>query len=158
MNMNDIPHLEEHGIELQLPFMYALFPEARLVPILLGKPSKTAVKALATALALVFAERLGTTLVALSSDLGSSTDDATADSSAQRFLELFLASDGKSMIDDVSGKDGRACGSGIASAFFTSGLASGSRPVLLSRHDSSASRESGEERLVHYAAIAFQNA
>jgi MEMO1 family protein len=157
MNVNDIPHFQEHGIELQLPFMQALFPDARLVPILLGKPSRAAVKALATALSLVFASRMGTTLVALSSDIGSSTDDEAAGRAAERFLELFLAADGKSIFDDLSGTDGRACGSGIASAFFSSGLSSGSQPVLLSRHDSSASRESGEERLVHYAAIAFQN-
>ena len=157
MSVNDIPHFEEHGIELQLPFMHALFPDARLVPILLGKPSRAAVKALTSALSLVFADRAQSTLVVLSSDIGSSTDYKAAERSAQRFLDLFLSSDGKSILDDLSEKDGRACGSGIASAYFSSGLAAGYRPVLLSRHDSSASRESGEERLVHYAAVAFQH-
>jgi AmmeMemoRadiSam system protein B len=156
MTVDDIPHLEEHGIELQLPFMHALFPEARLVPILLGTPNRSVVKALSSALSLVFAERSGSTLVVLSSDIGSSTDDGAAAGRAQRFLDLFLASDGQSLFDDLEERDGRACGSGIASAFFASGLPAGS-PVLLSRHDSSASRESGEERLVHYAAIAFNN-
>jgi MEMO1 family protein len=37
MRVNDIPHFEEHGIELQLPFMLSLFPAARLVPVLLGR-------------------------------------------------------------------------------------------------------------------------
>jgi AmmeMemoRadiSam system protein B len=157
LSINDIPHFEEHGIELQLPFMHALFPEARLVPILLGIPNPAAVKALSTALSLVFADRAKSTLFVISSDIGSSVDDGEAERSAQRFLDLFLASDGSAMIKDLAKSDGRACGSGISSAFFSSGLASGSSPVLLSRHDSSASRESGEERLVHYAAIAFRH-
>jgi MEMO1 family protein len=157
MSVNDIPHFEEHGIELQLPFMHALFPDARLVPILLGTPSRASVKALTTALSLVFAERARSTLVVLSSDIGSSTDDGAAERNAQRFLDLFLALDGAAIFEDLPAKDGHACGSGISSAFFASGLATGSHPVLLSRHDSSATRESGEERLVHYAAIAFQN-
>jgi MEMO1 family protein len=157
ISVNDIPHFEEHGIELQLPFMRALFPEARLVPILLGIPNRATVKALSTALALVFAERAKSTLFVLSSDIGSSVDDGEAGRSAQRFLDLFLASDGSAIFKDLAKADGRACGSGISSAFFSSGLTAGARPVLLSRHDSSASRESGEERLVHYAAIAFTN-
>jgi MEMO1 family protein len=158
MSVNDIPHFEEHGIELQLPFMQALFPEARLVPILLGKPSPSAVKALASALSLVFANRAQSTLFVLSSDLGSSTDEAAALLSADRFLKSFLAVDGASILKDLSNGDGCACGSGCASALFSSGLVKGMKPTLLSRHDSSASRETGEERLVHYAAIAFADA
>jgi MEMO1 family protein len=158
MSVNDIPHFEEHGIELQLPFMQALFPDASLVPILLGKPGPATVKALASALALVFADRIQSTLFVLSSDLGSSTDEHTAAIHADRFLRSFLAEDGKSILGDLSIGDGCACGSGCAAAFFSSGLAKGMVPKLLSRHDSSASRETGEERLVHYAAVAFADA
>ena len=71
MSENDIPHFEEHGIELQLPFMLAQFPEARLVPVLVGKPTPAVIKALASALTLVFADRIDSTLVVLSTDLGS---------------------------------------------------------------------------------------
>jgi hypothetical protein len=155
MRVNDIPHFEEHGVELQLPFMCALFPAARLVPVLLGKPSLASVKALASALSLVFAPRIESTLVVLSSDLGSSTDEHIAAAFADRFLRNFLAENGKSIFDGIAAGDSCACGSGCASAYFSSGLADGMRPVLLGRHDSSASRETGEERLVHYAAVAL---
>jgi MEMO1 family protein len=157
MKVNDIPHFEEHGIELQLPFMLRLFPEARLVPVLLGNPSPAAVKALASALSRVFASRRDSLLVVLSSDLGSSTDEHIAVALADRFLRSFLAADGKSIVDGMKGIDGCACGSGCAAAYFASGLAAGLQPALLGRHDSSASRETGEERLVHYAAIALSD-
>lgn len=158
MTVNDIPHFEEHGIELQLPFMRSLFPDARLVPILFGKPSQMTVKALSSALAIVFAQRSASTLFVLSSDLGSAMDEQAAQLNADRFLRSFLAGDGNALLDDLAAQDGCACGSGCAAAFFASGLAKGMRPVLLARHDSSASRETGEERLVHYAAIAFEDA
>jgi len=155
MSVNDIPHFEEHGIELQLPFMRALHPDAHLVPILMGKPTRALVKALSSALSLVFASRARSTLIVLSSDLGSSTEEHLAAACADRFLRSFLAADAASIIEGASAIDGCACGSGCASALLESGLVGHSRPVLLGRHDSSASRETGEERLVHYAAIAF---
>jgi hypothetical protein len=157
MSVNDIPHFEEHGIELQLPFMEAIFPDARLVPVLFGKPSPATVKALASALSIVFADRIRSTLFVISSDLGSSTDESVAALCADRFLKSFLSRDGKAILDDLATGDGFACGSGCASAFFSSGLSQGTRPILLARHDSSASRETGEERIVHYGAIAFAN-
>ena len=48
--VNDIPHLEEHCLEAQLPFIQFLFPEASIVPILVGKPSKGNARLLAQAL------------------------------------------------------------------------------------------------------------
>ena len=36
---NDLPHLEEHSIEVQLPFIQYLFPQVPIVPILLGGSS-----------------------------------------------------------------------------------------------------------------------
>ena len=43
---NDIPHLEEHCIEVQLPFLARLFPDASIVPILMGSQSSSAVDVL----------------------------------------------------------------------------------------------------------------
>jgi len=155
MKVDDIPHFEEHGIELQLPFMRALFPDARLVPLLMGRPDASLVKALASALGSVFAHRAATTLVVISSDLGSSTEEGLAAAYADRVLRSFLAADPKGLFEAIGSVDGIACGSGCASAYFSSGLAKGLKSSLLARHDSSASRESGEERLVHYAAAAL---
>ncbi|MBN2618075.1 MAG: AmmeMemoRadiSam system protein B [Spirochaetales bacterium] len=33
----NVPHMEEHGIECILPFVYYQYPQAKIVPILLGK-------------------------------------------------------------------------------------------------------------------------
>jgi hypothetical protein len=155
MSVNDIPHLEEHGIELQLPFMLELFPDASLVPLLVGKSSPALIKALASALSLVFSSRASSTLIVISSDIGSSDDERSAMVVADRFLRSFLAEDGASIAEGIAAGDICACGSACVAAYLMSGLAVGKRPVLLGRHDSSATRETGEERLVHYAAVAF---
>lgn len=158
MSVNDIPHLEEHGIEIQLPFMCALFPNARLVPILLGKPTQALVKALASALSLIFADSSRSVLVVLSSDLGSSNEEHIAAACADRFLRSLLAGDSKAIMEGIATSEACACGSGCVAAYLSSGLAKDKHPVLLGRHDSSACRETGEERLVHYAAVAFADA
>jgi AmmeMemoRadiSam system protein B len=158
---NDIPHFEEHGIEVQLPFMRALFPEASLVPIVLGTSAPTAVKALAAALDLVIAERKDETLIVISSDLSTGIDtgpsaDADATTAANRFLEKVEARDWRSMTaanGTLASSD--PCGAGCLAAFLSSSLAEGQKSELLGRHDSSTFRETADERLVHYAAIAY---
>ncbi|MGO8694165.1 MAG: AmmeMemoRadiSam system protein B [Rectinemataceae bacterium] len=158
---NDIPHFEEHGIEVQLPFMRALFPAAALVPVVLGAPVPAAVKALAAALDLVIAERKDEVLIVVSSDLstGLSTGpspDAEATTAANRFLEKVEAQDWRSMIAaNGTAVSPYACGAGCLAAFLSSSLAEGKRAELLGRHDSSLFRETPDERLVHYAAIAY---
>lgn len=37
VEISNIPHMEEHGIETLLPFISYLYPNAKIVPILLGK-------------------------------------------------------------------------------------------------------------------------
>lgn len=157
MNVNDIPHLEEHGIEVQLPFMLQVFPEARLVPILVGFPTPALVKALASALELVLAPRKESTLILISSDLGSSSDDQEAGEQADFFLHAVMAKESKAILAGLESGKIAACGAACMAAYLESSLARNSAPVLLGRHDSSASRETGEEKLVHYAALSFQH-
>jgi hypothetical protein len=152
---NDIPHFEEHGIEVQLPFMHTLFPQASLVPVLLGKPTQASIHSLSKALDLVFGERRDKLLVVLSSDLGSSSDDAEAARLADRFLSALSASDSATMLADSASLKGYACGAGCVAAYLGSKLGKDVSPVLLGRHDSSAVRESDEEKLVEYGAVAF---
>jgi MEMO1 family protein len=152
---NDIPHFEEHGVEVQLPFMRALFPNASLVPVLMGKPTASAVGALSKALDLVLEPRRAKLLVVLSSDLGSSPDAEEARALADAFIASVMSSDVKAMIEGKAALDGYACGAGCVAAYLGSKLALGAHPALLGRHDSSAARESDEEKLVQYGALAF---
>ncbi len=151
---SDIPHFEEHGVELQLPFLRYLFPEASIAPLLLGRPSPAAVKALASALALVLAEREDCLLV-ISADLSADADPARAAYRSDILLNAVARGDWRGILELESRGETGACASGCLAAFLASGLAEGARPLLLGRHDSAAARASREEDLVEYAAMAW---
>ena len=65
----DIPHLEEHCIELQLPFIRYLFPNIPIVPILLGNSSEKNIKLLSNALQLTFSSSYDHTLFIITSNM-----------------------------------------------------------------------------------------
>jgi AmmeMemoRadiSam system protein B len=44
------PHLQEHSLELQLPFLQHLVPELRIVPVVMGEQTRKSVEGLAAAL------------------------------------------------------------------------------------------------------------
>ena len=154
--VSDIPHLEEHGVEVQLPFMRSLFPEAKLLPIVMGSPNPVMVKSLASALALVLGALADDCLLVLSTNLASGADDLEVKEGADRLVESILTGDAKAVLD--TGADPRApvCGAGCLASYLASPLSTGMRAVLLGRHDSARSRQASEERLVEYAAFAFE--
>jgi AmmeMemoRadiSam system protein B len=152
---NDIPHFEEHGIEMQLPFLKRLYPRARLVPILLAAPNASLVKSLATALGIVFGGRRDSTLFVLSSDLAAGYEEGQTAHLADAILADLVEGDWEGLLAPVHPGTQAACGAACLAAFVASRLAMSTEAHLLGRHDSMASRTSAQERLVHYAAMAF---
>jgi AmmeMemoRadiSam system protein B len=153
--INDIPHFEEHGVELQLPFMRRLYPEASLVPIIVGRASPALVKSLASALSLVFGSRRDTTLFVISTDLASGFDPAAIMEQSDRLLDCIRQGDWEGLLSLKAHDPHGACGSSCLAAWLASPLSQGCEACLLGRHDSSASRQTDQERLVEYAALAF---
>jgi AmmeMemoRadiSam system protein B len=157
-SINDIPHFEEHGVEMQLPFMKRLFPQARLVPILMGKAGPAQVRSLASALNLVFGSRKDSTLIVISSDMATGTDAEAIAESSDALLNLMAGRDWQAILD-LKGRDpSSACGAACIAAWLASPLSEDCLSQLLGRHDSSASRQGDDEGLVHYAALAFSAA
>jgi hypothetical protein len=149
---NDIPHLEEHSIEILLPFLRHMFPEARLVPILTGGAGKRAVVALARALELCFGSESDRTLFVASANVASSfpRGRGTAEE-ADRLLELVAGRRWEDILDQTDRGMLSCCGArALASLLAFGTIASCAR--VLSR--SSSADESGE-RVVHYAAVSF---
>ncbi len=152
---NDIPHFEEHGIEMQLPFLRRLYPEARLVPILLANPGPSLVRTLATALGLVFGPRRDSTLLVLSSDLAAGYEEGQTSHLADTILADLAEGDWEALLAPAARGCQAACGAACLASFLASPLADKTEGHLLGRHDSVSTRSSAQERLVHYAAMAF---
>jgi AmmeMemoRadiSam system protein B len=152
---NDIPHLEEHSIEVLLPFIRYLFPGALLLPILTGKAGKRSVLALARALELCFGAEAGVTLfVASTCAAGSFPRGRGTIEEADRLLELVAERRWEEILQQTDRGLLSCCGARpLASVLAFGNIAAETR--VLAR--SSSADESGE-RVIHYAAVACRAA
>lgn len=150
---NDIPHMEEHSIELQLPFMKRLFPDALLIPILVGGHDRRLPASLSRALDLTIEEYGDSIAVVASSNLSSSFKPDEAAARSDRIIEALERGDAEALAND----EGREMGFGSAVLAAVVGLHCmrdlGFR--LLKRIDSIKARGDEHERIVHYAAGAW---
>jgi len=152
---DDIPHLREHSIEVLLPFVKYCFPEASIVPILMGKSNKQLVSTLSIALRDVFTPVMEDTLLVISFNMVVHQGEEEALNMAWECLNLI--SDGKSA--ELCGylQSGRiaSCGGGLVTALLQSGLVDTMNPRLASSSLQSAPGENG--RTVYYGAFSFNS-
>ncbi len=66
---DDSPHMEEHALELQLPFIQQLFPEAEIIPMLTGNLKRGDLKKAAAVLKKQILSLPGKPLVVISANL-----------------------------------------------------------------------------------------
>jgi AmmeMemoRadiSam system protein B len=87
---NDLPHLQEHAIEVQLPFIQYLFPQAAIVPVLMGSTHEAVFRALVAGLTLCFGEGCAD-LVVVSANLTGVLDQSRAVREAARTIDLVTS-------------------------------------------------------------------
>lgn len=149
---NDIPHLEEHAIEVQIPFIQLLYPKAAILPILIGKMTESNITILARALDTTLADAYESTLIVVSSNLTGYSEKTTSDSTELLF-DLIEKGAGKELIARLEKKEISACGAGGIAALFLMNMPSLSAKVLSSTAGSN--QKDDEGNTVHYGAIAF---
>lgn len=150
---NDIPHLEEHAIEVQLPFIQHLFPKARIVPILMGRATETNVRLLAKAIDATFGERMDSTLFVVSSNLSNHTETDTASHSVGELIRLIERRDWEGLVSAYHKKEITACGTGCIAALFCRSNRSGIPRLLSKTPPEVESDDIGN--IIHFGAIAF---
>ena len=150
---NDIPHLEEHGIEVQLPFIQCEFPDAHIVPILMGRATQTNVRLLARALDLTFGDNLSQTLFVVSSNLSSHAEGEAANDSMHELIRLIEKRDCEDLLRSYHRKDITACGSGCIATICSMSLPRGEVTLLSKTAPHSRTDDTG--KIIHYGAIAF---
>ena len=163
------PHMEEHSIELQLPFVARLFPSARIVPVAVQPTPAPIDLGLA---ARRIADKLGRHAVAVgSTDLthyGAAFGVMPAGrgpaavawtrKNSQPFLDALAHGRWMEALDTAR-RDGSACGAGaaVAAGVFAQGEAEPATGVLLD-HATSAEvmgETAHADHIVGYAAMAF---
>jgi MEMO1 family protein len=153
--VNDIPHLEEHSIEVELPFLQHLFPGLPIVPILVGKTTATNVKTLSRALEVILAGLWEETLIVVSTNLCAFVPATDADRQSGRFLDLIREKDWQGILDGHRDKEITACGDGCVAGLLGAPSVSKLEVSILQRGDSSSQQHEDDSNRVHYAAVAL---
>ena len=151
--INDIPHLGEHSIEILLPFVKYCFPYASIVPILMGKPNILYINDLARALKKVITPVLEETLIVVSCNLSYDADQRTARLLAEECLRLFSEKNAPALASAVL--DGRlsACGGALVVGLFESGLLD--KTKAFSAADNLVSAVGMEKNTVYYSELSY---
>ena len=150
---DEIPHLEEHAIELQLPFVSKLFGDVKILPVLLGKTTITMVKKLTKALIRAYGKSPEKVLFIITSNLSLYEDENNAEKKAEKALELFADGDWREICEQKRTSQIDACGAGPLAAV----LALNEKKLtmnVLSRSKSEG-KESEKGKIVSYGAMSF---
>ena len=111
-------HAREHSLEMQLPFVRRLLPEARIVPLLMGFQSREAIEQLAAALSAALRGRRA--LIVASTDLSHYFDARTAAELDARVQDRVAAFDPEGLLalaaEYPEQERGRFVGCGIGPA------------------------------------------
>jgi AmmeMemoRadiSam system protein B len=149
------PHVREHSLEMQLPFLRHLVPNLAIVPVLMGMQSREEVEALAPALVDAAQGRDDVVLVA-SSDLSHYHPAPVANALDAKVLDDVARLDALGLMARLEASHEHACGGGPIVAVMTAALGLGAtRATILRYADSGDAGERDKSRVVGYLAAAF---
>lgn len=150
---NDLPHLEEHSIEVQLPFIRHIFGEVKIIPLLVGEVSKTSVEMLRRALQTVFASRSSQSLFVLSSNFSGFGPPGKTAEEADILLADIKENNWKKLLTDYRERRSSACGSACIAGFLAFNHARSSASLLKKKNSSTIGGNKGKS--IEYAAVSF---
>ncbi len=152
---NDIPHLEEHSIEVLLPFVKRAFPSASIVPILVSGSRVPLVRTLSRGLDLVFGPIADSTLFVVSTNMCANLPPDAANAHADHFADLIAQGNPEPLLDALNGGTVSACGGALCAALMGTATLGIGTPVLIASAESSGRPDHDARRLVRYAAYAY---
>jgi MEMO1 family protein len=160
-------HRAEHAIEVQLPFLQALRPELRIVPITIGTSDFNVLRGLGEALADVIAdrheedrhekdqeeERQEKVLIIASSDMNHYESDAITRVKDHKAIERVLALDARGLWELVMNEDISMCGFGPTVVMLTAAKLLGAASATLVKYATSGDVSGDYNSVVGYAGI-----
>ncbi len=103
-------HKEEHSIEVQLPFIQKVLPGAKIVPIVMGYPTRKTISSLAEGLAEAAAAKK--TLIVASTDLSHYLSKEEAKATDSETISLIQKLETATLIKKLSRGENFMCGGG----------------------------------------------
>jgi AmmeMemoRadiSam system protein B len=160
-------HVREHSLEMQLPFVRRLMPEARIVPMLMGYQTRETIEALAAVLATAGERKpdggARRVLMVASTDLSHYFDAERAEDLDRRVQACVTAFDPDRLLtlfeEYPEGERGRfvACGGGPAIAVMLAARARGARHGRVLKYMHSGEISGDNSGVVGYLAGALGN-
>ena len=150
-------HRVEHAIEVQLPFLQALQPQLKIVPIAIGTSDFDVLHGLGEALANVIADyekdRQQKILIIASSDMNHYESDVVTRVKDRKAIERVLAMDAPGLWDVVMNEDISMCGFGPTIVMLTAAKNLGATSATLVKYATSGEVSGDYQSVVGYAGI-----
>ena len=152
---NAIPgRLEEHSLEVQIPFLQETVPELKIVPIYIGTQDITSSTILADALAKSLADR--NILVVATTDLSHFHPYETASGKDKALIAMFEKGNAEAIYDAYAKEEAEACGMGpVLTSILLAKKMKWSGPRLV-RYANSGDVTGDRSSVVGYAAMAYR--
>lgn len=153
LKKNDLPHLEEHSIELQLPFAAHLFPGVPILPFIVSGREQDTIDTAARLLEEIRICIDNQGILIISSDLAVSDTPEECDSLSKEFI-ASLSTQKNEPFHGFDATRHSFCGEAAIRAFrFAYPEVA---PTLLDYANSASFREHSDELVVGYGAIGFK--
>jgi AmmeMemoRadiSam system protein B len=146
-------HAREHSLEMQLPFLQRVAPEAAIVPLVMGYQTAETASRLADALAAPLASRRA--LLVASTDLSHHHDAQTAARLDGVVLECVSRFDPDALQQALARRPEHACGGGPTVAVMRAAARLGARDGVVLRYGDSGDVSNDKSAVVGYMAAAF---
>lgn len=147
------PHAREHSLEMQLPFLQRLAPDARIVPLVMGVQTADTARALGDALADALAGQKA--LLVASTDLSHYHDAATASRLDAVVIDCVTRFDAEGLQRALDVRPEHACGGGPLVAVMRAAKRLGARDAVVLDYADSGDVSGDKSAVVGYLAAAF---
>ena len=148
-------HAREHSLEMQLPFLQRLAPEAKIVPLVMGFQTAETARALGDALAVAIARKKA--LLVASTDLSHYHDAATASRLDAVVIDHVSRFDVDGLQATLDARPEHACGGGPLVAVMRAARQVGARDAVVLQYADSGDVSGDKTAVVGYLAAAFGN-
>jgi hypothetical protein len=145
-------HSKEHSVEVQVPFIQRALPGAKIVPIVMGYPSRRTVYSLANALAEALAAKK--VLIVASTDMSHYLSHEQAGAVDNRTISLLQKLNTDAIINEVTAGENVMCGGGGVAAAILAVKKKGTPRVEILHYADSSDASGDTEKVVGYLAAA----
>jgi len=145
-------HAEEHSVEVQVPFIQRALPKAKIVPIVMGYPTRRNVYALAEGLAKVSGN--DKVLIVASTDLSHYLSKKDANKVDAETIALVRNLNANTLLNRCANGENIMCGGGGVAATLIALKKTGEPKVEVLRYSDSSEISGDEDRVVGYLAAA----